>query len=161
MIHHVSFAAINPFHVATVMAEVMQGTVAPFPPNPGSYIVIAGDEHGTMLEIYPLNSQILPGLSNEEAVFAETPNPSRFTATHIALSINNNEETICQIAAREGWRVLHAERDGFFEVIEFWVENRLMVELLPPSIAPRYLAFMQPQNLAKLFAEMEPEMAMV
>ncbi|NJO43825.1 MAG: hypothetical protein HC865_25475 [Cyanobacteria bacterium RU_5_0] len=37
-------------------------------------------------------------------------------------------------------------RQGFFEVIEFWVENRVLLELLPPTIAPQYLVFMHPRN---------------
>jgi hypothetical protein len=50
--------------------------------------------------------------------------------------------------------VLHCNRgDSFFDVIEFWVENKLMLELLPPAIASEYITFMQPQNLEKFFAE--------
>jgi hypothetical protein len=42
-------------------------------------------------------------------------------------------------------------RDSFFDVMELWIENKLLIELLPPEIAPQYVAFMQPQNLEKLF----------
>ncbi|NJO50299.1 MAG: hypothetical protein HC840_13655, partial [Leptolyngbyaceae cyanobacterium RM2_2_4] len=45
------------------------------------------------------------------------------------------------------WRSLHCNRDGFFEVVELWVENTLMIELLPPAIAHHYLSFMRPENL--------------
>ncbi|OLP18725.1 hypothetical protein BST81_09075 [Leptolyngbya sp. 'hensonii'] len=153
MLHHVSISAIDPLRVATVLAEVMQGFVAPFPPNPGSYLVATGDSYGTMLEIYPLGSQILPGLGTEaEATFSLHPHPHRYTDTHIAVSVNTSEKDIKCIAAREGWRAVRCNRDDLFEVIEFWVENRLMVEFLPPALAARYLEVMQPQNLAKLAA---------
>ncbi len=43
MLHHISLGVNNPHHVAEVLAEIMQGNVIPFPPNPGSYVVLAGD----------------------------------------------------------------------------------------------------------------------
>jgi hypothetical protein len=43
MLHHISIAVKNPHHVAEVLAEIRQGNVIPFPPNPGSYVVLAGD----------------------------------------------------------------------------------------------------------------------
>jgi len=37
-------------------------------------------------------------------------------------------------------------------VIEFWIENKLMLELLPAAFAAQYLKFMEPENLAQIFA---------
>jgi hypothetical protein len=77
------------------------------------------------------------------------PNPrsSAYSATHAAISTLASEAEIIALANREGWRALRCSRDGFFDVIEFWVENRLLLELLPPDIVPKYLAFIQPQAL--------------
>ncbi|NJO73916.1 MAG: hypothetical protein HC833_09325 [Leptolyngbyaceae cyanobacterium RM1_406_9] len=50
------------------------------------------------------------------------------------------------------WRSLHCNRDGFFEVVELWVENTLMIELLPPAIAHHYLSFMRPENLKQMLS---------
>ena len=61
-----------------------------------------------------------------------------------------NLEQIERIAAREGWRVLPCSRDGLFDVIEFWVENQLMLELLTPAIAHKYLNAMHPKSLEQL-----------
>jgi len=47
---------------------------------------------------------------------------------------------------------VRCNRDSFFDVIEFWVENTLMLELLPPAFTRQYLMFMQPQNLEQFFA---------
>jgi len=62
------------------------------------------------------------------------PNPrsSAYSATHAAISTLASEAEIIALANREGWRALRCSRDGFFDVIEFWVENRLLLELLPP-----------------------------
>jgi len=41
MIRHVSIPARDPRHVATVLAEVMQGRVYPFPgPVPGAFMAV-------------------------------------------------------------------------------------------------------------------------
>ena len=154
MIHHISIPARNPFHVANVLAEVLNGWVAPFPPNINSHVVIAGDEYGTLIEIYPLGSEIMPGHGTDQATFCQNAHPYAYTAIHAAISVPTKQETIEQIGAREGWRVLLCNRDGLFDVIEFWVENRLMLELLTPTIAPQYLEAMKPQNMELLMAEL-------
>lgn len=61
-----------------------------------------------------------------------------------------------QTGVREGWRVVRRNRDSFFEVIKFWVENRLMLELLPPVLAQQYLEFTKPQNIEKFLAMAAP-----
>lgn len=152
MIHHFSIPAENPLHVAQVLAEVWQGQCAPFPPHPGSYMVMALDEHGTMIEIYPIGTELIPGDGCEQVEFSQNPFTSPYVATHAAISVPTSEAEIERIADREGWRSVRCDREGFFEVIEFWVENTLMLELLTPAMAAQYVNFMQPANLAKLFA---------
>jgi hypothetical protein len=151
MIHHISIAAIAPLHVAEVLSEFWNGKVAPFPSHPGSYIVLALDEHGTMIEVYPMGTEMTPGQGQSEVEFVNNAFASPFTATHAALSVPVSQEEIERIAAREGWRAVRCDR-GPFEVIEVWIENQLLLELLPPAIASKYLDFMQPQNLEKFFA---------
>jgi hypothetical protein len=153
MIHHISISAEHPQHVASVLASVLKGQVAPFPPHPGSYFVIPFDEQGTAIEIYPLGSEILPGVGDEQCKFQINDNVSRFTATHAAISVPINQKEIEQIGKREGWRVVRCDRESFFDVIEFWVENRLMIELLTPEMVSKYLAFARnPENLTLFMA---------
>jgi hypothetical protein len=59
MIHHISIPANDPLHVSQVLAEVFDGKVGIFPPNPNSYMVVAGDEYGTLIEIYPSDSVVV------------------------------------------------------------------------------------------------------
>ncbi|MBW4631900.1 MAG: hypothetical protein KME30_08330 [Iphinoe sp. HA4291-MV1] len=153
MIHHISIPANNPLHVAKVLAEVFNGKMGKFLPNPNSYMVVAGDEYGTLIEIYPLGSEIIPGQGDQQASFQEAPHPATYTATHAAISVPTSLEQIERIAAREGWRVLPCNRDGFFDVIEFWIENRLMLEFLTPAMASQYLNAMHPSNIEKLLAD--------
>lgn len=149
MIHHFSISAQNPDRVARVLAEIWQGKAYPFPPNPGSYIVVPGDEYGSLIEIYPLGTELTPSSGNEP-IFSRNPSPSKLTATHAAISVPTEEDAIAQIGDREGWRVQVCDR-GSFHVVEFWVENRLLLELLPPAMASEYLEFVKPENIEAYF----------
>jgi hypothetical protein len=147
MIHHISIPAQDPLHVAEVLAGIWNGRVLPFPPHPGCYMAFACDEHATAVEVYPLGTEVVPGEGKEGAGFQTNASPSHFTATHTAISVEISQEQIEQIGAREGWRVVRCNR-GYFDVIEFWVENRLLLELLPPELAIQYaVAWADPWKL--------------
>jgi hypothetical protein len=150
MIHHISIAAKNPQRVARVIASLWQTQALPFPPFPGSYIVINNDGHGTAIEVTPLGLELMPGEDDQEVQPYENHVPSPYTATHAAISVPVSEAEIRRIAEREGRRVGVFDR-GAFQLIEFWVENRLMLELLPPEMAQRYLDFATLENFAELF----------
>jgi hypothetical protein len=151
MIHHISISVQNPLHVAQVLAEILNGQAYPFFPHPGSYMVFPLDEHGTGIEVYPLKTELIPGEGNNQCIFAEAATSFGFTATHAAISVSSSQERIEQIGKREGWRVLRCNRDSFFDVIELWLENKVMLELLTPEMAAQYLAVTQPENLQKIF----------
>ncbi|MBD2452033.1 hypothetical protein H6G76_33965 [Nostoc sp. FACHB-152] len=148
MIHHISIAVKNPLLVAQALAELWNGNVYSFSPILGGYIVRDFDEHGTAVEIYPLGTQLAPMVGNRDVVQDSfTPKLSPF---HAAISVSVDQERIEQIAKREGWFTQLCDR-GPFKVIEFWVENQLLLELLPPALASEYLKFTQPQNTEKFF----------
>lgn len=154
MLHHISVAVNNPLHVAKVLAEILNGQVIPFPPNPGSYVALAGDAFGTMFEFYPLGTELIPDNYQGQAGFQLNPQPTHYTSVHAAISVPASLEELERIGEREGWRVFPANRDGLFDVVEFWVENRLMLELLTPAIAHRYLSIFSPQRLPELIDQL-------
>jgi hypothetical protein len=158
MIHHISIPAENPLQVAQVLSELWQGQVAPFAPNPGSYVVLKLDDTGTLIEVYPLGTELVPGINEQEVSFGKNPHFSTYAATHAAISVPLDEAEIMAIAKREGWRALRCDRDGFFEVIEFWIENRLLLELMPPTFVSQYLSFMQPQSLRQFLANINTKL---
>lgn len=151
MIHHLSIAAREPQHVAGVLAEFMGGTAVPFPPNPGSFFALQLDEHGSGVEVYPAGTELQPGGSGG-AGFAKRPDGGRvFGPTHFALSVAAEADTVEAIARRECWHCFRCNR-GPFHVIEVWVENQTMVEILPPEFAREYLAFTRPDQIAAAMA---------
>ncbi len=149
MIHHISIAAHNPLHVSQVLAELLQGQSVPFPGHSGSYVALAFDPQGTMVEVHPFGTALVPGNAADEACqLLPNPTASIYIANHTAISVPVNIDFIQSIAERECWRMVHCRRgDNYFDVIEFWVENQLLIELLPPEIVDRYLAFMSPESL--------------
>lgn len=152
MIHHISIAANNPFHVAEVIAEIFAGQAAPFPEHPGSYIALMLDAQGTMIEVHPHGTELKPGTIVEPCQTVQNSSASPYTPTHAAISVPTSENQIRAIAEREGWHVARFDRAGFFEVIELWIENQQMIELLPLELAATYLAFMHPKNLQQFLA---------
>lgn len=139
MLHHVSIAVENPARVAAVLAEVMNGVRFEFPVHPNSYIVVVDDGFGSAIEVLPVNTAWVAGEVEAEVV----ENPSeQFSPTHVAVSVPRSLEALRAVGAREGWLVRLCDR-GPFQVVELWLENRVMVELLPPEIVPAYLDFMQ------------------
>jgi hypothetical protein len=154
MIHHISIAAQNPLGVASVLAEIFKGKVFNFP-YPGSYLVTPFDDYGTGIEVFPLGCAIIPGSGTEPSKIIQTSDVSGFVATHAAISVPATQQQIEQIGKREGWRVLHRD-SGPFGVIEFWVENWLMLEFLPPELATQYLQFIQPQMVEQVLGQPIP-----
>lgn len=146
MIHHISIGAKDPQRVARVIAELWQTVALPFPPVEGAYIVIVDDGHGTAIEVSPLATELVPGDGDAEVQATTNEHASPFTATHAALSVPVGAERIREIAAREGWRTGLYVRGGIFQVIEFWIEDRLMLELLSPDMVRLYLDSLTTQN---------------
>ena len=140
MIHHLSIPASDPQRVAGVLAELFGGVCIPFPPIPGAFIALAQDRHGTAVEVYPADGQLKPN-GDEGAEFVRSGQAATPGAVHFALSVDRDLASIEAIARREGWALHVCDRGGDFGVVEFWVENRFMIELLPPDFAARYLAF--------------------
>lgn len=147
MIHHISIAAQNPQHVAGVLAEIFQGKAVPFPHNPGSYMAVVMDKDLACVQVYPLGTQIIPGSGQSGCSFEQSPQPVQFTPFHAAIFVPIGQTEIEKIGAREGWRVVRCRRAGLVDDIEFWVENRLMLELVTPEMTDQFLAVAQDPNV--------------
>ena len=157
MIHHVSISATQPQHVAEVLAELMGGRSFPFPgPLPGAFVAVCGDDRGTSIEVYPAKTVIEPGEGEAPGRFVERE-PSAYGAFHFLLSVDLELEAIERIGAREGWRTKLFGRGApgqkpVFEVIEFWIENRIMVEVAPKSMIGAYEKMISFASLDAFFA---------
>lgn len=144
MIIHLSISAHNPKHVASVLAELWKGEVLPFPPVPGGFVAIAGDERASIIEVYPETQGYAAG--PEEYALVERAPAKEAEPVHFLMQIRVSEEDAIALGTREGWTVRKCSRGGMFDVIELWVENRQMVELVTPQMAQTYVtALLSPE----------------
>ena len=157
MIHHVSISAHDPKHVADVLAELMNGRSFPFPGGvANSFMAVSGDDSGTLIEVYPEDVTLLPGTTDEQQARAgHDPNPG-YGPFHLLLSVPTDRATVERIGEREGWRTKYFGRGApgqkpFFHVIEFWVENRIMIEVATPEMVAEYTQMIRYENLDAMF----------
>lgn len=166
MINHISIAVNNPEKVANVLAELWNGFVIPFPPAPNSFMALANDGKGSAVEITPLDTVLVPGeglppeenfsaatrTEKYEAKFVKSDFAPQYVATHLNINSPLNEAEIKAIGEREGWRVLTCNRgEGLFQLIELWIENRFMLEVMTPEQTARYLEVLDPAFISAAF----------
>jgi hypothetical protein len=142
MLFHMSIAADDPQHVASVIAEFWGGRAVPFPPvAKGSWMAMAGDDRGSAIEVYPLNT-VLREQDGDADAHGEASGSGRYTATHAAIATHLDQDSVLAIARREGWPAKYRKRGSAFGVIELWIEGRQMLELLTPEMQAEYLSAM-------------------
>jgi hypothetical protein len=164
MINHISVAVHNPELVANVLAELWNGYALPFPPSPGGYVAFADDGVGTIVEVVPINIQLHPGkglpsedgfsietiTDEHEGTFTVCEDAPQYISTHLNINSPLSEAEIKAIAARHGWRCFTANRGrGLFQLIEFWIEDRFMLEVNTPEMTRVYRETVNPQNWAE------------
>jgi hypothetical protein len=144
MIYHLSIAAIQPRRVANVLAEWWKGEVFPFPAVAmGSFAVLAGDDRNSLIEVYPLGTELVLESGSTDAGSRHNPEASGRSATHAAISSALPASDVLAIAEREGWTARYCKRGGHFGVLEVWLENLTMVEVLTENMVLEYLATMK------------------
>jgi hypothetical protein len=142
MLFHMSIAAEDPQHVAGVLAELWQGEARPFPPvSDDGWVALAGDERGTLIEVYPHGTVLREGQGDVDA-YGDPSGTDRFSASHGAIATNLDRDAVLALAEREGWPAKYRKRGGLFGVVELWIEGRQMMEVLTPEMQAEYLAAM-------------------
>jgi hypothetical protein len=150
MLFHISIPASNPERVARAIAELWRGEAFPFLPlaGNGSWVAFAGDERGSGIECYPRGARISPSneayptgftVTVDETLASETGEQAGRIATHAAIYTPLAKDEVIELAGREGWLGRVAQR-GRFHVVEFWLENVVMLEVLPEDFKQEYLA---------------------
>jgi len=149
MFFHASLPADDPERVARVIAELWGGEAMPFPPYPGGWMAWADDGRGTEIEVMPRGQEQVP--APVEVEVRRNPSPPTYSECHFALGTRCTAAEALAIAAREGWTARMCDRGGFFSVVELWVENRFLLELLPDEEQRRYRQNMTPARFSAAF----------
>jgi hypothetical protein len=137
MLFHLSVEADDPRRVAEVVAEFWGGLAAPFPAvTPGSWVALAGDDKGTMIEFYPRGTELHE--VDGEGAAGVAAEPRRFTATHYAMATRLSQDEVLAVARREGWPAKYCRRGDAFGVIEVWAEGCRLIEVLTDEMQAEY-----------------------
>jgi hypothetical protein len=136
MIFHISIAADDPKKTATMLAELWRGEAFPFPMvGKGSWVAHAGDSRRSTIEVYPRDMALYP---TERAGEERYENVSRNGAFHAAVATPLSIEEVEAVGRKYGCHTSLCNRGPWFRVIEFWVDNCLMLEMLTPEMQEEY-----------------------
>jgi hypothetical protein len=126
---HLSVGVGDPKTCATALAELSDGTVEPFPRLENTYVCFwGGGWEGQYVEFYSRDHKLVP--TEEGADFETLAEPASFRSTHFFLNVATPVEKIQEIARRYGFRYCYRVRGGG-PLHEVWLENDLLVELVP------------------------------
>jgi hypothetical protein len=163
MIAHFSIPARDPQRTAEVFGRIIDGAVMPFPVVEGAWVAIARDGSGLGVEVVPaatahhmgqgeagtaIGGPVVMPWETQIRQDGDDRGPSGF---HVAMTSRLSAEEIIALGEAQGWRAVHCDRGGVFDLVELWVDNRSLVEVLPPEGARRYLAFYTPQVAGQMF----------
>ena len=163
MIHHFSIPAHDPSQVARVLATLLDGRAYRFPgPLPGAAMAVSGDRHGTMIEIYPETTVMAPGDGEAPVAYRNGLADHSPVGFHVLLSVPHDRATIERIGAAAGWRTKFFSRAApglppVFHVVEVWVENRLLLEVVPANMIEVYETYMQIGRMDALDLSLGPQ----
>lgn len=163
MIHHFSISAREPVQVARVLADLIGGRAYRFPgPLPGATMAVSGDRHGTMIEVYPEDVVMAPGEGEAPVAYRTTPSDRAHAGFHALLSVPHDRATIERIGQAAGWRTKFFSRAApglppVFHVVEVWVENRLLLEVVPSDMIGVYETYMQIGRMDALNLSLGPQ----
>ena len=149
MIVHVSLPAADCEHVASVLAELMRGRALRFPPGGADAWNAWSMDARTQIVVTPSGHCMLPG--SNEMQWTIRPSGERAYETHLALCVPRPLDEILEIAARTGWTTRVCDRGGMFHVVELWLEDAYLVELLDPTFAAEYERSMTLENWQRNF----------
>lgn len=136
MIFHISIGADDPKRTATMLAELWRGEAFPFPMvGKGSWVAHAGDDRRSTIEVYPRDMAIYP---TERAGEERYEPVSRYGPFHAAVATPLTIVEIEEIGRRYDCHTSLCQRGPWFRVVEFWVDNSLMLEMMTPEMQREY-----------------------
>lgn len=139
MIQHVSVTADDPKKTATTIAALLGGTALPLGPTEGTWTAVARDPIGNMVEVMPRGTEFH---RERDRVEMRPGVPARHSGFHVMFDSPLSEEEIMQVA-EERDAVAFRSKHGPFELLEFWIDDCLLLEVLPPTLSRSYRKFLE------------------
>jgi hypothetical protein len=136
MILHASFTVGAPRNAAETLAQLMAGEAFPFLEiGEDTWIAMSGDEHGTLVEFLQRGTEFhyVPG----GTVAHRQGEKARESGCHILIETPHDEARVLAIAEERGCGA-HRTKHGPLELMEFWIEDCLLIEVATPQMAAAY-----------------------
>lgn len=151
MIFHISISADDPKVTATMLAELWRGQAFPFPMvGKGSWVAHAGDDRRSTIEVYPRDMALYPTDRAGEERYEPV---SRHGPFHAAVATPLSIEEVEEIGRRYGCHTSLCNRGPWFRVIEFWVDNSLMLEMMTPEMQEEYQRSITIENWRSMLSQ--------
>lgn len=151
MVFHFSISADDPKRTATMLAELWRGEALPFPMlGKGSWIAHAGDDRRSTIEVYPRDMALYR--AERFGDLRDEPLP-RHGPFHAAVATPLDIEEVEEIARRYGCFTRVCQRGPWFRVVELWIDDCLMLEMLTPEMQEEYRQSVTIENWHAALAE--------
>ena len=152
MIAHVSLPAANCAQVAEVLAEIMEGGAVRFPPGGPEAWNCWSKDNDFQIVVTPCGQLMVSGpVEQTWEARASASDGARAYECHFAIAVSRSALEVVSIASAVGWQARVCSRGGFFEVVEVWVENAFLVEVLDPAQLAAYRCSMTVANWKRAF----------
>ena len=134
MILHASVTADDPQATAQTLAALLGGIAMPVGPGDGTWSAIGPDLVGSLISVLARGSEF-----HRSAGHVETRQgaPVRHSAYHMLIDSPLEEADVFKLAKERGCQALRA-RHGAFDVIEFWIDDCLLIEVATPELGKAY-----------------------
>ena len=148
MIFHISISADDPKRTAKMLAELWRGEAFPFPMvAKGSWVAHAGDDRRSAIEVYPRDTAMYP---TDRAAEERSEPVSRNGPFHAAVATPLSIDEVQEIGRRYGCHTSVCQRGPWFRVIEFWIDDCQMLEMLTPEMQQEYQQNVTTENWRKM-----------
>lgn len=149
MIQHVSITADKPRETAETFAALLGGRAVPIGPADGAWSAFGPELVGSIVEVLPRGSEFHRAGNHVETRRGE---PVRHSGFHVMIESPLSEEEVLDLAGKRGAEACRSTH-GPFELLEFWIDDCLLVEVLPPSLARAYRQILQSGELRERYAD--------
>lgn len=151
MIAHVSMPADDCEVVARFLAGVMHGGSLRFPPGGPNAWNCWSKDNAFQIVVTPRGSVMVPGPTEQAWVKRSPSGGDRACESHFAIAVPTSAADVLARARARGWLARLCNRGGMFDVVEVWIENAYLVEILDPTQLADYERTMTVEGFAKTF----------
>ena len=151
MIAHVSLPADDCRHVAEVLAAMLGGGALRFPPGGPDAWNCWSRANDFQIVVTPRGQVMVEGPTEQIWLSRPTSAGEHAYESHFAMGVERSAAEIVELARAAGWHARVCSRGGFFELVEVWVENAYLVEVLDPNQLADYRRSMTVENWKRAF----------